>query len=116
MSEQFVGASGHAQHVRRRPGRQFESGLVLHQVIARQGLSCRGNFILGQVNNPGGYPYIEGMTVRTAVAVAGGFTRRAKKDNVVIVRANDPERRLGDAELDAKVLPGDTVEVRRRLF
>ncbi len=94
----------------------LDRGYIVNPRVSIEVVNSLPFFILGQVNNPGGYPYIEGMTVRTAVAVAGGFTRRAKKDNVVIVRANDPERRLGDAELDAKVLPGDTVEVRRLLF
>lgn len=73
-------------------------------------------FILGQVNKPGSYPYIEGMTVRMAVALAGGFTRRARESPVTLIRGADPERKEIEADLDATVLPGDTIQVERRLF
>jgi hypothetical protein len=33
--------------------------------------------VLGEVNHPGEYPYQPGMTMLTAVALAGGFTYRA---------------------------------------
>ena len=31
-------------------------------------------FVLGEVTNSGQFPYVNGMTVQTAVAIAGGFT------------------------------------------
>lgn len=73
-------------------------------------------FILGQVNKPGSYSYIEGMTVRMAVALAGGFTRRARESPVTLIRGDDPDKKNRDAELDETVLPGDTIQVERRLF
>ena len=36
-------------------------------------------FILGEVTLPGQYPYVPNMTVETAVAIAGGYTPRAFK-------------------------------------
>ena len=33
--------------------------------------------------------YIKGMTVRMAVAIAGGFTRRAKKEQIAVIRLNE---------------------------
>ena len=79
-------------------------------------LNFRPFYILGQVNAPGSYPYLSGLNVRQAVAIAGGFTRRADQSEIVIVR----ESEVGDikyaATPNAPVLPGDTLEVRRRLF
>ncbi len=66
--------------------------------------------------NPGSYSYVEAMTVCMAVALAGGFTRRARESSVVIIRAGDPVRDSIDAELDDRLFPGDAVEVERRLF
>jgi polysaccharide export outer membrane protein len=43
-------------------------------------------FVLGEVTRPGQYPFQPGMTVVTAVAIAGGFTYRAIEDEVSIVR------------------------------
>ena len=93
----------------------LDRDFIINPRVSIEVINYRPFFILGQVNNPGGYPYIEGMNVRMAVALAGGYTRRAREEPVVIIRANDPQQRYeGDSE--ALVLPGDTIEVERRLF
>ncbi|MHA1567804.1 MAG: polysaccharide biosynthesis/export family protein, partial [Alphaproteobacteria bacterium] len=79
-------------------------------------LNFRPFFILGQVNRPDSYPYRSGLTVRQAVALAGGFTRRAKTGVVTIVRQGDEGPQEFRASIDTGLLPGDTVEVSRRLF
>ena len=73
-------------------------------------------FILGQVKKPGSYTYIEGMTVRMAVALAGGFTRRAKEDPIAVIRSQDSEQIKIEVDQGELVLPGDSIEVDRRLF
>jgi len=77
-------------------------------------LNYRPFYILGQVQKPGSYPYVSGMTVVTAVAIAGGFTFRAKKDSFFITRAKGEEKT--EVKGSAPVLPGDVIEVRQRLF
>jgi polysaccharide export outer membrane protein len=56
------------------------------------------------------------MDVRQAVAIAGGFTRRARTSSVTVIRetANGPIEI--EADPNAPILPGDTIEVERRLF
>lgn len=49
-------------------------------------------YILGEVGSPGGYPYVSGMKVLSAVAAAHGYTYRANEDYVIITR-NGQERR-----------------------
>jgi len=73
-------------------------------------------FILGQVNKPGSYPYQSGIDIRQAVAIGGGFTRRAKTGAVVLIRRTSEGKIRYSATLDVPVLPGDTIEVERRLF
>jgi len=72
--------------------------------------------ILGQVTTPGRFPYAAGLDVRQAVALAGGFTRRARTSTVTIYR----QSAVGPIELqgtpDTPVLPGDIIEIERRLF
>jgi polysaccharide export outer membrane protein len=70
-------------------------------------------FILGEVKNPGSYPYVPNMTVLTAAAIAGGFTFRASENAVSITRAPRQEAR---ASRDSRVLPGDVVYVFERHF
>lgn len=89
---------------------------IVNPRVTIQVTNYRPFFILGQVNKPGSYPFIAGMTMRQAIAVAGGFTRRAREEPVIVIHANDPGFAQNEVALDAPVLPGDTIEVERRLF
>lgn len=73
-------------------------------------------FVLGEVNKPGQYPYQPGMTVVTAVAVAGGFTYRAVQGYASVVRTADGRAIEGRASRQAFVLPGDVITVFERRF
>jgi polysaccharide export outer membrane protein len=79
-------------------------------------LNYRPFYIFGEVNNPGSYAYVNGMTVVNAIAMAGGFTYRAKKSRVEITRANDPSKTPKEGNPDTPVLPGDVIEVPERFF
>lgn len=79
-------------------------------------LNYRPFYIFGEVRAPGSYPYVNGMTVVNAIAMAGGYTYRAKENSVVIVRANDPAKTEVPADHDTLVLPGDVIEVPERFF
>ena len=71
-------------------------------------------FILGEVKNPGSYPYVPNMTVLTAVAIAGGFTYRAAQGEISVVRRHDGKPLEARASRDAQVLPGDVVNIFER--
>ena len=94
----------------------FDRDFIINPRVTVEVVNFRPFYILGQVARPGSYPYIEGMTVRMAVAIAGGFTRRAREDPIIVIRANDPEQEKIEVGQDALVLPGDLFEVDRRLF
>ena len=94
----------------------LDRDFIVEPRVSIEVTNYRPFYILGQVNKPGSYSYVEGMTVRMAVALAGGFTRRAREGSVVVIRAGDPVRDSIDAELDDRLFPGDTIEVERRLF
>ena len=68
-------------------------------------------FVTGQVQRPGSYAYLPGLTVRKAVSIAGGFTERASRNKVFLVPegAPDEEQRVKE---DDGVRPGDTVVVK----
>ncbi len=73
-------------------------------------------FILGAVACAGQYPFINGMTVQQAVAVAGGFAPQAVGSNVAITRTVDGQATTFAAPLSYPVRPGDTITVEARLF
>ncbi len=73
-------------------------------------------FVLGEVSKPGQYPYQPGMTVLTAVTVAGGFTYRAIEDYASIVRSNGKTSTEGKVERQSFVKPGDVITIYERHF
>ncbi|WP_240758977.1 polysaccharide biosynthesis/export family protein [Lichenicoccus roseus] len=73
-------------------------------------------FVLGEVAKPGQYPYQPGMTVLTAVTVAGGFTYRAVEDYASIVRSNGKTSVEGKVQRQSFVKPGDVVTIYERHF
>lgn len=78
-------------------------------------VNARPFYVLGEVKNPGSYPYVEGITVLNAVAIAGGFTYRAREEDFYIMRAASPSQKQG-ANPATRVTPGDVITVRERYF
>jgi polysaccharide biosynthesis/export protein len=73
-------------------------------------------FILGEVKRPGGYPYVNAMTVEAAVALAEGYTERAKKRMVRLTRRFNGVNSTVMVPTDYPVRPGDTIYVLERFF
>ncbi len=73
-------------------------------------------YILGEVNRPGSYPYVNGLTVVQAVAIVGGYTYRARESRVNVQRAGDPKGSKRPADPTTILLPGDVVNVPQRYF
>src|SRR5215475_1323188 len=80
--------------------------LVRNPSVAVEVIAYRPIYVLGEVNKPGQYPYQPGMTVVTAVAVAGGFTYRAVEGYAAIVRSVEGKAVEGRADRQAFVQPG----------
>jgi protein involved in polysaccharide export with SLBB domain len=95
---------------------QLKDGYLKEPRVNVEVTTYRPFYILGEVNRPGPYPYVNGMTVLNAVALAGGFTYRAN-ENVVLVRRSgqSKEERLSVDQL-VKVYPDDIITVRQRFF
>jgi polysaccharide export outer membrane protein len=89
----------------------FNAPSVVIEVTTR-----RPVFVLGEVQKPGQYPYEPGMSMRSAVAIAGGFTYRAFKDRLEVVRQTGSGKVKGAAGQDAAVQAGDEITVLERHF
>lgn len=89
---------------------------LLNPSVSVEVLNYRPFYIYGEVTKPGSYPFVNGMTVVNAVAMAGGFTYRARTGSVRITRGNEPNRKQLTADKDTPVLPGDVIEVPERYF
>jgi len=76
----------------------------------------RPYYLIGEVQSTGSFPYVAGITYLTAIAMAGGYSYRAKKDVVYVIRGNDPEQEEIKLDVNEKVRPGDIIRVAERLF
>lgn len=76
----------------------------------------RNFFINGQVERPGGYQFIPGLTVRKAVSLAGGFKERAAKDKIFVIREDDRSNTPQRVDQNAAVGPGDILTVEESFF
>lgn len=79
-------------------------------------IKFRPFYIIGEVNKPGEYPYVVGMSVLNAVAVAGGYTYRANESSVYIKRKGASEEEKYPADDSTKLWPGDIVNIAERWF
>jgi polysaccharide biosynthesis/export protein len=84
--------------------------------VAIEVIAYRPIFVLGEVNKPGEFPYEPGMTVLTAVALAGGFTYRAVQEYASIVRSDDGNPSEGKVARSTAVQPGDVITIFERQF
>ena len=94
----------------------YKPGYIKDPEINVQVLNYRPFYIWGQVDEPGKYPHINGMTVLEAVVIAGGFIGLAridqsKQEYFKIIRGDDPSRTERDARQKTVVMPGDVIEV-----
>lgn len=93
-----------------------KANLLRSPSISVEIIAYRPIFVLGEVSKPGQYPYQPGMTVVTAVAVAGGFTYRAVNDYAAVVRTQDGVAIEGKVTRQTFVQPGDVITIFERRF
>jgi polysaccharide export outer membrane protein len=90
--------------------------LVRNPSVAVEVIAYRPIYVMGEVNKPGQYVYQPGMTVVTAIAMAGGFTYRAVESYAAVVRTVDGSAVEAKARRQDFVRPGDVITVFERRF
>lgn len=93
-----------------------QDGYLKEPRINVEVLTFRPFYVLGEVRQPGEFPYSNGMTVLSAIARAGGYDYRARQSEVVLVRMINGEQRDYRATERTPILPGDIVRVLERAF
>lgn len=74
-------------------------------------------YVTGFVKTPGSFVLRPGMTVRQAVAEAGGLTERGSTRGMKIIRKDKNGKEIEiDAHMSDPVKPNDTIRVRQRLI
>jgi polysaccharide export outer membrane protein len=101
----------------RQIGRELKRrNLLSDPSVSVEVLAYRPFFVLGEVAKPGQYAYEPGMTMLTAVAIAGGFTYRAVEDYASDVRTDNNVATAGRITPKSFIAPGDVVKVFERKF
>ena len=95
---------------------RLRSGYIRDPSVAVEVEAYRPFFILGEVAAPGQYPYVPNMTVESAVAIAGGFSPRARRDRVTLTHTDASGTARFVVPLGTPLSPGDTVLVGERWF
>jgi polysaccharide export outer membrane protein len=95
---------------------KLRNGYIREPSVAVEIEAYRPFFILGEVAAPGQYPDVPNMTVESAVAIAGGFSPRAKRDRVTLTHTGDSGSVRVVVPLGTALGPGDTVLVGERWF
>ena len=112
-----VKAAGHSVHdFEGVVAEKLKGGYLKNPRVSVEITNYRPFYIIGEVNKPGEYPYVNNMSVLNAVALAGGYTYRASESDVYVRRNGGKDELKEPADGTAKILPGDIVRVPERLF
>jgi len=73
-------------------------------------------YITGEVQRPGGYSFLTGLTIEKVVVLAGGFTERASRTDIKLSRETLADKVLEQAPVDMTIEPGDIITVGESFF
>ena len=96
---------------------KLEPDYMLNPNVSAEIVTRRPFYVIGEVQKPGNYPYVSDITAVNAIAMAGGFTRRARKNDFYIRRLDKDGKTVRiEANAGTVLQAGDTLEVRERVF
>jgi polysaccharide biosynthesis/export protein len=95
---------------------KLRGGYIREPYVAAEVEQYRPFFILGEVLAPGQYPYVPNMTAESAIAIAGGYTPRAKKTAFKLTRRNEVGAVAAVVPPNMPLQPGDTLVIGERWF
>ncbi len=103
------------RELEQRIAQKLQEGYIIDPQVGVEVMNYRPFYILGEVKTPGSYQYVNGMTVLNAVALAGGFTYRARQNDFLLQRggSNTAGSEVG---IETPILPGDIITVKERFF
>lgn len=94
----------------------LEDGYLRDPRVSIEVVNYRPFYIIGEVNKPGQYPYVDGMNALNAVALAGGYTSKADKSEVYLQRNGKNGEQEYPSDETTKVQPGDVIRIPERFF
>ena len=96
---------------------KLEPDYLVNPNVSAEIVNRRPFYVIGEVQKPGNYPDVSDITAVNAIAMAGGFTRRARKNDFYIRRLDKDGKPVRiEANAGTVLQAGDTLEVRERVF
>ena len=95
---------------------KLADGYVNNPKVSVEVTTYRPFYVIGQVNKPGEYAFVNGMTVLNAVALAGGYSPQADDDDVYVRRNGTTKEQEVPADQTTHIYPGDVVRVSQTTF
>jgi polysaccharide export outer membrane protein len=95
---------------------RLSAGYLVNPRVSAEVLNYRPFYITGEVNRPGEYPYVSGMNILKAIAMAGGTTYRANLKRIYLTRGKEGKEEVVQPSPDVIIMPGDFIRVPERFF
>jgi polysaccharide biosynthesis/export protein len=109
-------AKGLAIHeFRQNIARKLSEGYLKNPKVNVEMTNYRPIFVQGEVKNAGQFEFKNGLSLRDAIAMAGGYTYRAQQNYLYIGREGEPDVAV-KTPADLPILPGDNIRVPERFF
>jgi polysaccharide export outer membrane protein len=90
---------------------RFRDGYLRNPQVSVSVVTYRPFYVIGEVNNPGAFPYAANLTITSAIATAGGFNHRASKGEVFVRRQGEVQEHAYPITAAVSLAPGDTIRV-----
>lgn len=112
-----VRAAGYtSQQLEAAIGGALAQGYLKSPRVSVEVSTYRPFYIIGAVNRPGQYPYVDHMNALNAIALAGGFTPTAVESVIFIRREGSNTEEEVPVDRTTTVRPGDVVKVHNTIF
>jgi len=105
-----------AQELQKKITKTLSGDYLVNPKVTVSILEYRQFYISGEVENPDGYPFQPGLTVRRAIALAGGLTERASERRMTIIREIDPQKTPRKVNMEDLIMPGDSITIDQGFF
>ncbi len=97
-------------------GSALAQGYLKSPRISVEVVTYRPFYIIGAVNRPGQYAYVDHMNALNAIALAGGFTPTAVESMIFVRREGSNEEVEVPVDRTTTIQPGDVVKVHNTIF
>ncbi len=112
-----VRAAGYtSQQLEAAIGGSLAQGYLKSPRVSVEVSTYRPFYIIGAVNRPGQYPYVDHMNALNAIALAGGFTTTAVESVVFIRREGSNTEQEVPVDRTTTIRPGDVLKVHNTFF